>query len=260
MICAGIDAGSRAIKAVLMSPETREIIGSGMVDQGVHQAKLALELVQDILKQNNLSYDDVGFTVATGYGRSAITRADKAVTEITCQARGVRSVLDDVRTIIEIGGQDSKVICIGEDGNVQDFQMNDRCAAGTGRFLEMVAGRLDVSMAEFGQLAVTSDSATIISSMCAVFAETEIIGLLAEVEEPNHIAAGVQAAVASRIVSLCGPSPQEPIAFAGGVALIPGMDQALSETLNCKVEVCRNPQMSGATGAAILACMYYGMK
>ncbi len=136
MICAGIDAGSRLIKAVLMDSDTGGVVASGTVDQAVDQEKLALGLFEKLLAENELTRDDVDRVVATGYGRHSLSFADRAVTEITCHARGVRHLVPDAVTIIEIGGQDSKFIRLDGRGTVEDFAMNDRCAAGTGRFLE----------------------------------------------------------------------------------------------------------------------------
>ena len=140
MICAGIDAGSRSIKAVLYDTCRPGILASGLIDQGVEQERLATELFERLLRDAGLERAQISGIVATGYGRNAIGFADSTVTEITCHARGVHHLVPDARTIIEIGGQDSKVISLEEGGRVRDFAMNDRCAAGTGRFLEMVAG------------------------------------------------------------------------------------------------------------------------
>ena len=145
MICAGIDAGSRSIKAVLFDTDRSHILASGLTDQSVEQERLAAELFEKLLKKAGLERSQISGVVATGYGRNAIRFADTTITEITCHARGVHRLVPDARTIIEIGGQDSKVISLEDGGRVRDFAMNDRCAAGTGRFLEMVAARLDMN-------------------------------------------------------------------------------------------------------------------
>jgi predicted CoA-substrate-specific enzyme activase len=153
MIYAGIDAGSRSIKAVLFDTERNKILASGLTDQGVEQERLATELFEKLLKDAGLERSQVSGIVATGYGRNAIRFADTTITEITCHARGVHWLVPDARTIIEIGGQDSKVISLEDGGRVRDFAMNDRCAAGTGRFLEMVATRLNMNWEKLSELA-----------------------------------------------------------------------------------------------------------
>ena len=195
----------------------------------------------------------LGAVVATGYGRKLIRLADQAITEITCQAWGVRQRSPAARTIIDIGGQDSKVLRLAVDGSIDDFVMNDRCAAGSGRFLEVLADRLAVDLPSLGQLARASRQPAGISSMCVVFAETEIVGLLASGTLPEDIVAGVETSVARRIAAMVGQHPPAPIILTGGVALIPGMDSALSAALGAEVVVSPDPQLTGALGAAVLA-------
>ena len=179
MFYAGIDAGSRTIKVVLIDDVNKHIVASGTCAQGVKQANLANDLFQQVLAEAGLKRKDIARTVATGYGRNTLDWADKTVTEITCQAYGIKHQAPNVRLIIDIGGEDSKVIRLDEKGSVHDFAMNDRCAAGTGRFLEIVSERLGVQLIELGTIAQEADNPSVISSMCVVFAETEIIGLLA---------------------------------------------------------------------------------
>jgi predicted CoA-substrate-specific enzyme activase len=253
MICAGIDAGSRSTKVVLFDSAQSSILGSGIVDQGVEQERLAAELLERTCKQADVGRGTIGASVATGYGRNAVRFADTTITEITCHARGVHHLAPEARTIIEIGGQDSKFITLEEGGLVRDFAMNDRCAAGSGRFLEMVATRLGVDLATLGELSGKSRNAALISSMCVVFAETEIIGLLAEGVASADIAAGVQNAIALRVAALAGRAVTPPICFTGGVALQSGMISALQSALDCAVSVAPMPLYTGALGAAILA-------
>lgn len=253
MILAGIDAGSRAIKGVLWDRERGRVAASGISDQGVAQEALARELYESLLKDAGLREGDVSLVVATGYGRNLVSFADRTITEITCHAAGVRHFAPDARTLIEIGGQDSKVVRLKENGTVQDFSMNDRCAAGTGRFLEVVSERLGVALRGLGEMADRSPTAASISSMCVVFAETEIIGLLATGVAPEDIAAGVQAAIAGRVASMAGRSLQGPVYFTGGVALVPGMAHALEQALGQPVSIPMQPQLTGALGAALLA-------
>jgi predicted CoA-substrate-specific enzyme activase len=253
MICAGIDAGSRSIKTVLFDTEARRVLATALADQGVDQGRLARTVFDRAVLEAGLEARQVSAVVATGYGRNAIPFADTAVTEITCHAHGVHHLAPDARTILEIGGQDSKFIRLDPDGRVRDFSMNDRCAAGTGRFLEIVAARLNVPLADLGELGRTSLHPALISSMCVVFAETEIIGLLAQGTPAPDIAAGVQNAIAQRAVALAGRKAESPVYFTGGVALQPGMVRAVSAAFACAVHVPPLPQFTGALGAALQA-------
>jgi predicted CoA-substrate-specific enzyme activase len=253
MICVGIDAGSRTIKLVLLESDNREVLGRGLSDQGVEQATLAQSLFESILKDTGIARRDVRRVIATGYGRNAVEFADTTVTEITCHARGVRHLVADAATIVDIGGEDSKLIRLDSNGKVRDFAMNDRCAAGTGRFLEVVADRLATNLDDLGDMAARSRTPAAISSMCVVFAETEIIGLLAAHTPREDIVAGVQAAIAARVAGMAGRKVSAPIVFTGGVALVSGMKGALESVLEQPVEVAPDPQMTGALGAALLA-------
>ena len=253
MICAGIDAGSRAIKAVFMDTDSKQVIAKGLADQGVEQDRLTAELFESVLKASGIKRKDIATIVATGYGRNAVSIADTTITEITCHAVGVLHLMPKARTVIDIGGQDSKLMRLDGSGKVRDFAMNDRCAAGTGRFLEVVAKRLGVELESLGQMAAKSRSPAAISSMCVVFAETEIIGLLASGTASEDIVAGVQAAIAARIIGMAGRKAEPPIIFTGGVAMISGMADALQAALGQAVTVSPDPQMTGALGAAILA-------
>jgi predicted CoA-substrate-specific enzyme activase len=253
MICAGIDAGSRTTKVVLFDPEQSRIVGSGLVDQGVEQHRLAAELFDRTCQNAQVDRAAVSAIVATGYGRNAVRFADTTISEITCHARGVYHLTPEVRTIIEIGGQDSKVITLEDGGRVRDFSMNDRCAGGSGRFLEVVAARLGVDLTRLGELSRQSRQTALISSMCVVFAETEIIGLLAEGVAAPDIASGVQKAIARRVAALAGRAVAPPVRFTGGVALQADMVRALETALSCPVSASPLPQYTGALGAAILA-------
>ena len=253
MICAGIDAGSRTVKVVLFDERTGKIVATGVSDQGLKQGALATQLLNQVLKKAGIARRRIERIIATGYGRDAVTCADTTVTEITCHACGVYHGRPDARTIVDIGGQDSKLLRLDGDGRVRDFMMNDRCAAGTGRFLEVVAARLGVQLDNLGKLAKRAKRPAPISSMCVVFAETEIIGLLASKETPANIVAGVQVSMATRMASMSGRTIVEPIIFTGGVALVPGMPEALAAAFQHPVQVARHPQLTGALGAAILA-------
>jgi predicted CoA-substrate-specific enzyme activase len=253
MIGCGIDAGSRAMKVVLMEAPTRRVISTAHADQRPDQARLADELLERALDVAGFERKEIGRTVGTGYGRLLIAAANTTVTEITCQARGVRDLIPDVRSIVDIGGQDSKVIFLDEQG-VRDFAMNDRCAAGTGQYLEMTARRLDVSLPELGRLASSSFRPAAINSLCAVFAESEIISLLAMGAATEDIAAGVFRSVTRRVAVLAGLKAGPPVVFTGGAALIPGMERFLAEALDRPLTTARDPQLTAARGAALIAC------
>jgi predicted CoA-substrate-specific enzyme activase len=257
MICAGIDAGSRTTKVVLLDAPSRQVVAAGVVDQGIEQDALADALLVRLLRQQGIARAELGPIVATGYGRKLIRAADETITEITCQAWGVRQAMPQARTIIDIGGQDSKLLRLKADGTVDEFVMNDRCAAGTGRFLELLAAQLGVRLACLGDMAGRSRTPAIISSMCVVFAETEIIGLLASGVTPADIVAGVQASLATRVAAM-GRDVAPPIVLTGGVALVPGMDRALGAALGQPLTVAAEPQLSCAFGAAILAARRVG--
>jgi predicted CoA-substrate-specific enzyme activase len=253
MICAGIDAGSRTTKIVLLDAANVHVVAADVIDQGVEQDALAGALFARLLRENGIDCGQVGAVVATGYGRKLIRAADATITEITCQAWGVRQQMPHARTIIDIGGQDSKLLRLHADGTVADFVMNDRCAAGTGRFLELVATRLGVRLACLGELAARSRNPAMISSMCVVFAETEIVGLLASGVMPEDIVAGVLTSIAARVGAMTGRNVSPPIVLTGGVAMVPGMEAALAKALGQPLTVVPQPQMSCALGAAVLA-------
>jgi len=258
MIVAGVDAGSRAVKLVLMDAGSLAVVGSGTVDQGVDQGACARELYQRALRDSGVEENSVGYVVATGYGRNLVGFATTTVTEITCHAAGVVRLVPGVRTIVEVGGQDSKVIRLDEKGGVRDFAMNDRCAAGTGRFLEIVASRLDTGLSALGDLAAASRSPAAISSTCVVFAETEIIGLLGSGRASCDIVAGVQKSICTRVAALAGRQVEDPVVFTGGVARIPGMDKTLESCIGRCVVIPPNPEHTGALGAALIAARKCG--
>lgn len=249
---AGIDAGSRAIKIVVLDGAGR-VVASACGEQTSQPGPAAAELYRRLLDRHGIDAGDVAGVVATGYARACVAGASTTITEISCHAAGVHHLLPAARTVVEIGGQDSKLLRLGQGGSVRDFAMNDRCAAGTGRFLELVAARLDCPLGKLGALAAASRAPAPISSMCAVFAETEIIGLLAGGTAAGDIVAGVQGAVASRIAAMAGGQVDPPVALTGGVAMIAGMDKALARALGHPVTVVDNPQFTGALGAALLA-------
>jgi len=253
MITAGIDGGSRAVKAVLWDAATQRVLARAVRDSMPDAAAVATACLAEACATAGVARTDVVRLAATGYARAVIPGADRRITEITCHARGVARLMPAARAVVEVGGQDSKVIRLEPGGRVVDFAMNDRCAAGTGRFLEVIAERLGCGLAGYGALAAASADPAAISSMCVVFAESEIVGLMAQGRRREDLAAGILTAVAARVAALAGRELLGPIACTGGVALIPGFAAALSAVLGTAVEVPEAPQFTGALGAAILA-------
>ncbi|MHC4887378.1 MAG: acyl-CoA dehydratase activase [Planctomycetota bacterium] len=254
MIGAGIDAGSRAVKVVLYDSDTGAVLASGVEDQTVDQEGVAQALFDHLLETSEIERVRVERIIATGYARGILGFADTTVTEITCHGIGVQCLCPEAATVIEIGGQDSKVLLLGAEGEVRDFVMNDRCAAGTGRFIEVVATRIGTALIDLSALLELADDPAPISSTCVVFAETEIVGLMAKKVTPANILAGVEHSIANRIASMAGRLVEPPVVFTGGVAMVPGMAEALERELGVPVSLVPTPQFTGALGAAILAC------
>lgn len=257
MFCIGIDSGSRALKLVLLDASAMKFVDSLLCPQGVDLAALAEEKIKELLNANSLERSKIAYTVATGYARNLISGVDAVITEITCHAAGVYSNYPSARTIIEIGGQDSKVIFLEKQGSVRDFVMNDKCAAGTGRFLEMASEKLGMELSGNNCFKARQASACPISSMCAVFAESEIIGYMAGGKNPEDIMAGVQDSIAARLSSMAGASVEDDVVFTGGVANVPGMKEAISGKIGKNIITAENPQFTGAYGAAVLAAKRY---
>lgn len=252
MITAGIDSGSTATKVVLA--DNGRIVAAQKMITGTDPRKTATLCFQAALSQAGLSSKDIGGVVATGYGRERVLEADKCLTEITCHAKGAHSVVPRARTVIDIGGQDSKVIRLDEQGFVVDFIMNDKCAAGTGRFLEVMANRLEISLEEFGQMWRKTRQAAKISSTCTVFAESEVISLVSAGADLSAIVKGLCNAVAGRVASMArrvGVEPQ--VVFTGGVSLNEGVRQSLCKVLSVRAIVPPRSQFMGAYGAALFA-------
>ncbi|HEX3011234.1 MAG TPA: acyl-CoA dehydratase activase [Syntrophomonadaceae bacterium] len=250
MIGMGIDIGSVAAKGVLINGNSRYqvIIPTGWSPRDAGNA-----VISSLLQQSGLERQEIDQIYATGYGRVAFDQADKTVTEIKCHARGIVELDREVRTIIDIGGQDSKVIKVDEQGRVLDFTMNDKCAAGTGRFLQVMANALGIDVSELGQGEIP-DQKQAINSMCTVFAESEIIGLLARGQDKGGIIAGLHQSVGKRVAAMVRRMGiKEKIAFTGGVAMNHGVKRALQEELGCQVMVPDICQYTGALGAALLA-------
>lgn len=252
MLSCGIDIGSTTIEVVLHDGE--RVLGMKKAVSGAFPAEYARKAYQGLLGELALGEADVDRIVTTGFGRNYFDGAHKVVSEISCHAAGVRAEIPGARTIIEIGGQDSKMIRLNERGLVTDFVMNDRCAAGTGRFIETVSRILNLSIEETGSLGLGIETASEISSMCAVFAESEIVGLLHQGRTPASLVRGVCNSVARRILGMSGRiGLEEAIVFTGGVAKNPGVLRSLEEITGRPIRTPREPEFTGALGAALLA-------
>ncbi len=246
---AGIDLGSTMTKAVIMN---QAVLASVIGPTGPEHRKLANRVMEEALAKASLSFDDITYLVATGYGRINVPFADKQITEISCHARGVGYLLPEVRTVIDIGGQDSKGIKL-KDGRAVDFVMNDKCAAGTGRFLEVTAEGLGVKLDDMGKLSLTAQNAVRISNTCTVFATQEVVAKLAEGAALADIIAGLHEAIATRIHSMVGRLKIErEVALTGGGAKNIGLVKALEAKLGYPVLVPPEPLLTGAVGAALL--------
>jgi predicted CoA-substrate-specific enzyme activase len=256
MIFAGIDIGSVVSKAVIIN-QGEEILAFSLMPTSYDRQQSGAEVLKLALEKSHQPKGDIGYIVSTGYGRRAFTSSNKVLPEIICHARGTRFLLPAARTIIDIGGQDSKVIELDGAGGVVRFEMNDKCAAGTGRFLEVLTERiLNLPLDELGLLALKSKKHLTLSSVCTVFAESEIISLLSEHTAKEDIAYGISRAIARRVVGMGAGgqiSYNEPIVFSGGVARNVGVVKAIEEELGKKVITPKEPQITAALGAAIFA-------
>ncbi len=251
MYIMGIDSGSTSTNAIIIN-EKKEILSFAVLRTGAKSAGSAERIRSEVLDLAGLTPEDITCTVSTGYGRVSIPFADRNVTEISCHGRGAHFINPAVRTILDIGGQDSKAIRLNENGDVTDFVMNDKCAAGTGRFLEMMADTLEVGIEELGPLSLQSKENVEISSMCSVFAESEVISLIAQNKEPADIARGIHRAIAGKAMSLLRKvGPGREFMMTGGVAKNPGMVAVLEEMLGAPLYIFDKPEIVGALGAAL---------
>ncbi len=253
----GIDIGSLATKIALL--DNGNLLDFRTERSTFDFKRIGLNLFNDILEANNLNRDDV-FVMSTGYGRNTIDFADDRITEITAHARGVQFFFQEAHSVIDIGGQDSKAIVISKKtGNVIDFQMNDKCAAGTGRFLEVMAHALEVPIDEIGGLALKSNKPASISSTCTVFAESEVISLFAKGTNKENIAAGIHKSIARRVAGMAKRIGVAPLlVFCGGVAKNVAVKSFLEEEFGYEIVTPDQPQLTGAIGAALIAQEHNG--
>lgn len=250
---AGVDVGSTQTKAVILD-ESRRIAGRGLVDTGANIGQAAQRAFAAALAEAELDRDEVLYVIGTGYGRFNVTFGDAQVTEISCHAKGAVTLFPGTRTVIDMGGQDAKGIRIGDDGDVADFAMNDKCAAGTGRFLANAADVLGLSLDAIGPISLQGRVPVRLSTVCTVFVESDIMAYLGQGKRVEDILAGVHSAIAARTISLVRRVGLEPeITFTGGVSRNVGMVRALEEKLGRTINVSEESHFMGALGAALLA-------
>lgn len=251
----GIDAGSTYVKVVFLD-EQGLLAGFDHRSTGINPDQVSKKIIKEIIKEKNINGDQVKKVTATGYSRRNIESAHDSVTEIKAHAAGAvwsapKGV--DIQTVIDIGGQDSKVIILNPDGGVLTFSMNDKCAAGTGRFLESLARVLELDVTQLGQISLKSNMPLNINSTCVVFAESEVVSLIVKKKKPEDIVAGIHRSLAKRIAGMArkaGITPQ--ILLTGGGGLNQGIAAALDEELFMDIHVPEHPQLNGALGAALI--------
>jgi (R)-2-hydroxyacyl-CoA dehydratese activating ATPase len=252
MITVGIDVGSITAKAAVVRDGA--VIADKLILTGYNARHAGENVFESIMKETGIDPASVAKIISTGYGRNSVMIADKAVTEITCHAAGAHYLNPDVRSVIDIGGQDSKAIALDENGNVKDFAMNDKCAAGTGRFLEVMAKALEVDLDNFGSFSLGADQPSKISSLCTVFAESEVISLISKGEKRENIIAGIHESIAARVAAMANRTGlRPPIMMTGGVAKNVGVVKALEKKIGQPIEVSPQSQLTGAIGAALMA-------
>jgi predicted CoA-substrate-specific enzyme activase len=256
MITAGVDIGSTASKAVIL--DDNRVISSVIGPSEVNPAKTAKKIYEPALDQAGVKGEDVEYILGTGYGRAQVPFANTNVSELSCHGRGAHYYLADVRTVIDIGGQDTKAVSIDSKGNLIDFVMNDKCAAGTGRFLENMARSMGLQVGELENYHFQDGEPSMITSLCSVFAESEVINLLNEGVSLPRIIKGIHISLANRVMALARRLGIEPeVTVTGGVAKSRAVIDALEKKLNMEVAHLPegvDPQIIGAVGAALIAC------
>ena len=250
---AGIDSGSTSTDVVILNRE-KEIVTGIILPTGAGAAIGAERALEEALKEAGLKREDIDVMVTTGYGRTAISDGDKSITEITCHARGAHFLDPEVRTVVDIGGQDSKVIRLDKNGAVVNFVMNDKCAAGTGRFLEMMARTMEMNLDEMSKAGLEYKEDITISSMCTVFAESEVVSLIAQNKATDDIVHGLNKAVAAKTAALAKRvGGEEKYMMTGGVSKNQGLVKTLEEKLGTTLVISDKAQLCGALGAALFA-------
>jgi len=250
---AGVDVGSTQTKAIITN-DAGEIVGRALIDTGANVTAAAEKAFEKSLDAAGLGDEEVQYVIGTGYGRYKVTFGNKQVTEISCHGRGAVHMFPKTRTVIDMGGQDSKAIRVNELGEIVDFCMNDKCAAGTGRFLGAASMALDIPLGELVPTALTADKAVRISTTCTVFAESEVLAWLGKGKKVENILWGVHQSISARSVGLLRRvGIEEEISFTGGVAKNIGMIKALEDALGKKINVSEDSHFMGALGAALFA-------
>lgn len=253
MIVSGVDVGSTVTKSVIMD-ERGAILGRGIVPTGARVVQAAEKAFRVAIAASGRDEAEVAFTVGTGYGRYAVPFGDIQVTEISCHARGAVSIYPGTRTVLDIGGQDTKGIKVNAGGEVVDFSMNDKCAAGTGRFLEAASEVMGLTLDQMGEVSLRSRHPLKITNVCTVFVESEIMAMLARGKAMEDILGGVHSAIALRTIGLLRRvGIEDQLTFTGGVARNIGMVKALEQRLDVTINVSQDSQFMGAIGAALFA-------
>ena len=250
---AGVDVGSTQTKAVIIG-EDQAIVSRSLVDTGANVTRAAEHAFQEALKAGDLREEEVEYVVGTGYGRYKVTFGNTQVTEISCHGRGAVHMFPSTRTVLDMGGQDTKAIRVAPSGEIVDFCMNDKCAAGTGRFLGAAASALELPLNELGPTALRGERPVKISTTCTVFAESEVLSWLGKGKRIEDILLGVHQSIAQRSVGLLrrvGIDPE--VTFTGGVARNPAMIAALNQRLELRGNVSEESHYIGALGAALFA-------
>ncbi|MGO8949399.1 MAG: acyl-CoA dehydratase activase [Ktedonobacterales bacterium] len=250
---AGVDIGSTQAKGVILD-EQGQVVSQALLDMERNMGTAAAEVLAESLANASLTTSDIAFTVATGYGRYRVSFGDIQVTEISCHARGALAEFPATHTVLDIGGQDTKAIRIGDSGEIVDFAMNDKCAAGTGRFLGAASFAMELPLSELGLLALQATAPVKITTTCTVFAESEIIGHLAKGHRPEDVLMGMHQSIATRCASLVrrvGLVPE--VTFTGGVSRNGAMVTLLQEVLGTPLNVSHRAQFMGAIGAGLFA-------
>lgn len=252
MYTLGIDIGSTSSKAVVLENGDK-VVARSLYALGAGTSGAA-RVIDDLFEKAQLSWDDISYCIATGYGRQRFEKADEEISELSCHALGMSHLLPGVRTIIDIGGQDVKALSLNDQGMLDNFVMNEKCAAGTGRFLDVMAGVLETETSKLGALDAQAENPVKISSTCTVFAESEVISHLAEGNAIPDIVAGIHNSCAQRTAGLARRlGVKEPVGMSGGVAQNEGVVRALERELGVSISVPEDCQFAGAIGAAIKA-------
>lgn len=253
---AGVDVGSTQTKATIID-EQRAIVARALIDTGANVVAAAENAYFQALESSGLREEEVEYVVGTGYGRYRVTFGNTQVTEISCHGRGAVHMFPETMTVLDMGGQDTKAIRVGPDGDIYDFCMNDKCAAGTGRFLGAASSALEIPLDELGPTALQAKGPVRISTTCTVFAESEVLSWLGKGKAIEDILLGVHQSIASRSIGLLRRvGIEEQVTFTGGVALNVGMVHVLNETLGVEVNVSADSHYMGAIGAALFALDY----